>query len=339
MTLHCYLPCTDAQFERLPRKLSDYAQWQASETELNPFLGRFHWVLQTQPHLQAAGVDSRLTNRPGEAGILYSHVECLPYGIRPSKKQLLIAALVDKDVPLPYAFLHVTHNPVQRLPFLSRHHYISPWPQFGLIPRNPTRGDRFENVHFVGNPENLHPFFSSTLFQDELRRLGLKLIVPQPRDWHFSEADCVIAVRNFGTSISHLQRPALKLFNACLAGVPAILGFESAYRHIGRVNSDYLEAQSESEFHQSLKYLASNTAARRVLIDKGDGRARQITEKAIRGQWISLLEGVVYPHFAKWKSNQITRAQALAMGRIRERLSWRFPARFNQGRATAKSML
>lgn len=117
MTLHCYLPCTDAQFERLPRKLSDYAQWQASETELNPFLGRFHWVLQTQPHLQAAGVDSRLTNRPGEAGILYSHVECLPYGIRPSKKQLLIAALVDKDVPLPYAFLHVTHNPVQRLPF------------------------------------------------------------------------------------------------------------------------------------------------------------------------------------------------------------------------------
>ena len=329
MTVHCYLPYTDAQLERLPRRLSEYASWQSTETELNPFLGRFHWVLQTQLHLQAAGVDARLTNDLGAAGVVYSHVECLAYGIRPLKDQLLIAALVDKDIPLPHAFLHITHNPVQKLPFFTRYRYLEPWLQIGLIPRDPKRGQRFENVYFAGNPEHLHPFFLSTTFTHELRRLGLKLVVPKPNAWHdFSEADCLIAVRNFGTAIPHLQRPALKLFNAWLAGIPAILGYESAYRHVGRINSDYLEVQSESEVIQRLTYLATNIAARQALILNGEKQARGITEDAIRNRWISLLEDFVYPASVNLRLNQLSRAQALGMGALRERLLWRFPARF-----------
>ena len=164
------------------------------------------------------------------------------------------------------------------------------------------------------------------------------MIVPKPSNWHdFSNADCVIAIRNFGASIAHVQRPALKLFNAWLARTPAILGFESAYRQIGRINSDYLEAQSESEVIQHLKLLASSVQVRQALIDKGEIRAQEITELAIRGQWISLLEDVVYPHFVKWKSNQVMRARALAVGQIREKLSWRFPARFHENQTATKT--
>jgi len=334
MTVQCYLPYTDAQLERLPRSMAEYARWQSTETELNPFLGRFHWVLQTQLHLQAAGVDARLTNRLEAAGVLYSHVECLTYGIRPLKDQVLIAALVDKDIPLPHAFLHITHNPVQRLPFFARYRYLDPWPQIGLIPRNPKRGPRFENVYFMGNPEHLHPFFLSTYFTDELQQLGLRLVVPRPNEWHdFSEADCLIAVRNFGTSMTHLQRPALKLFNAWLAGIPAILGYESAYRHRGKINSDYLEVQSESEVIQRLKYLADHVGARQVLTGNGEVRAREITGHAVRDRWIRLLEDLIYPHFKKLRGNQACRVQALTMGSLRERVLWRLPGRFRQNRA------
>ena len=329
MTVNCYLPYTDAQIERLPRKLSEYARWQSTETELNPFLGRFHWVLQTQLHLQAAGVDARLTNQLGAAGILYTHVECLAYGTRPIKDQLIIAALVDKDIPLPHAFLHVTHNPVQRLPFFGHYRYVDPWPQVGLIPRDPARGYRFENVYFMGNPEHLHPFFLSSAFTCELQRLGLRLVVPMPSEWHdFSEADCLIAVRNFGTSRSHVQRPALKLFNAWFAGIPAILGYESAYRHVGNINADYLEVQSESEVLQRMKYLADNLDGRKSLIGNGQTRTKEITGQAIRDQWITLLEDLIYPRFAKLRFNRASRAQATTMGALREKLLWRFPGRF-----------
>jgi hypothetical protein len=329
MQLSCFIPCSDAQLARLPKRLSEYLDWQEAESELNPFLGRYHWVLQTQLQLQLAGIDARLTNRTDGNGILYSHVECLPYDLKPTRNQLLMAALVDKEVILPHAFLHITHNPLQKLPLFSASCYMPPWPQIGLIPRATGRGNRFENLVFMGNQEHLHPFFSSQIFRGEIERMGIKLVIPKPKDWNdFSSCDCIIALRNFGDSTPHKNRPALKLFNAWRAGVPAILGFESAYRHIGCAGSDYLEALSEQEVLEKIRLLASNAQLRRQLIASGLIRATEVTDQAIRERWKTLLEKTVYPYYERWRSSRLTRSKAFTVGAAKERLLWRIPTRF-----------
>lgn len=77
MQFHCYIPCTDAQLARMPKALADYVAWQNSEVEPNPYLGRFHWVLQTQLQLHIAGLDLRLTNRIDSAGYKFTPCESL----------------------------------------------------------------------------------------------------------------------------------------------------------------------------------------------------------------------------------------------------------------------
>lgn len=329
MTVHFFLPCTQAQLQRMPRRIEDYVDWQNSETELNPFLGRYHWVLQPYLHLAAAGADVRLTHSLPDAGIVFSHVECLDYGIRSTATRMVVAALVDKEVPLPHAVLHLTHNPVQRLRFGVPSRYMPPWPQIGLLPRDPARGERFETLYFVGNRENLHPFFASAEFEAHLRRLGLRLVIPPPSGWHdFSDADAVLAVRNFGLAEPHLNKPALKLHNAWRASVPAVLGYESAFRAEGQPGVNYLEALTGEAVVAAIEQLAQQPAQRRAIVQAGNEAARDFADAAIRAEWLNLLNDDLLPRYAAWRSRPWLRLATGLRGAVWERVLWRHPASF-----------
>lgn len=327
--VHFYLPCTAEQMSRMPRRIEDYVEWQNRETEFNPFLGRFHWVLQPYLHLLAAGADVALTCSLPDEGIVYSHVDCLDYGLRSTATRMVVAALVDKDIPLPHAVLHLTHNPVQRLRFGVPFRYMPPLAQIGLVPRSMERGQRFENLYFVGNRENLHPFFTSAGFEADLRRLGLRLVVPPPSSWHdLSAADVILAVRNFGVDEPHLNKPALKLHNAWRAGVPAVLGYETAFRVEGRPGVDYVEALSGEAVVAALEQLAGKPAWRMALVDAGHEAARGFSDEAIRAQWMELLVHDLLPRYAAWRSRPGVRLACQLRGAVWERLLWRRPAAF-----------
>lgn len=329
MTVHFYLPCSPSQLARMPQRIEDYVAWQNAETEFNTFLGRFHWVLQPYLHLKATGADVRLTCELPEEGILFSHVECLDYGLRSTARRMVVAALVDKELPLPHALLHLTHNPVQGLRFGMPARYMPPLPQIGLIPRDPQRAGRFETLYFVGNRENLHPFFSTADFESHLHRLGLRLVIPEPSGWHdLSGADAVLAVRNFGLDEHHLNKPALKLHNAWRAGVPAVLGYESAFRAEGRPGRDYLEATDGDAVIAALERLAAQPALRQGLVDAGLQAAQRYSDAAVCSQWLELLTHELLPRYAAWRKRPWVRAFAGARGAVWERLLWRHPGGF-----------
>lgn len=64
---------------------------------------------------------------------------------------------------------------------------------------------------------------------DELSKLGLKWKVIPKEGWHdYREIDVVVALRPKSTK-KHFCKPATRLYNAWIAGVPAILPNESAY--------------------------------------------------------------------------------------------------------------
>jgi hypothetical protein len=112
-----------------------------------------------------------------DEGIVLSHRDFLDDSIKPGLKLLLVCLRADVDRH-PYAQLHVVQNPYQAIPSqfmtLWESHFIPHWPQPSIIPRNPQRGNAFENVTFLGNEINLVSEFCDRSWYDHLQDLGLK---------------------------------------------------------------------------------------------------------------------------------------------------------------------
>lgn len=326
-----YLPCTQEDYSSLPRSLQEYSEWQSRGSNQSYFTGRYHWVLQTYLHLVEAGLDVKLSGTLPSSGIVISHIECLNYGLKPTKTRILVPMLVDKDIPLPHAAIHITHNPRQTLPLGMDAHYVPPWPQIGLIPRSATRANRFETVAFIGYPENLQPAFTSSEFTSQLSKLNLRLSIPPPSAWNnFSEIDAVLAVRSLGKLDNHITKPALKLFNAWLAGVPAVLGFECAYRHEGTIGIDYLEAVDATGAIEALHMLASDHHLRAKIVAAGKKKVASYRESEIRGLWIHLITEKLFNLYSTWTKDGMFRASQYLTGGFRERLLWRRPGWFKE---------
>lgn len=329
-----FLPETEEVFARLPSTVGEYWDWQATATGLFPYWGRYHWVLQTFLYLKDAGLPVRLARTLPEAGIIATHMDCVDYGFRPNREQILVIMLVDREVPHPHAHLHITHNPVQGLPWGIRHRYMPPWPQIGLIPRDARRGDSFETIGYFGYENNLDPAIRDAGFQQGLKDLGVRLEIPPPSSWHdFSQVDAILAIRNFGRGNPLLSKPSLKLYNAWLAGVPAIFGYESSYRAEGEPGRAYLEAVSPEQVLASIEQLKNDLVFRRSLVSRGQALVEQYRPESTVGRWASLLAADVNELASRYPRSAASRLIKDTRGTVLERILWRRPGAFSQRRA------
>jgi hypothetical protein len=328
-TLHFFLPESDEVLASIPSRTEDYWQWQKYSASILPYWGRYHWVVQTYLYLKQAGLPAILTNSiPGE-GIILTHMDCVDYGFRPTSSQFLVVMLVDRLFPHPWADLHVLHNPTQRLHLGMDFAYMPPWPQIGIISRNATRGESFETIGYFGYPENLHSSIIEASFLSGIEKMGLRIFSPSPAEWHdFSEVDCIMAIRSLGQRDKHRNKPSLKLFNAWLAGVPAILGHESAYRAEGSPGKGYLEAKSSAELLQSLMLLSEDANLRKSIVTHGQLAVQAFKPEATVQRWRQFIQRNIVPRFddKRARGNRISRQKML--GILRERINWRFPGWF-----------
>lgn len=327
--IHFYLPESAEAFASLPRRVEDYWEWQSSAAGISAYWGRYHWVLQTYLYLLQAGLPVKLVGEMPDEGIVLTHRDCVEYDHRPSDRQLLVIMLVDRDVPLPRAAFHITHNPTQRLPFHMPHAYMPPWPQIGLIPRAVARGERFASVGYFGYEANLDPAIFTDRFRELLSSLQLELVIPPPAKWHdFSEIDAILAIRTLGRRDAHLNKPSLKLFNAWLAGVPAILGHESSCRFEGQPGTGYLEATSSEELEQCVRRLAQDPQLRSRIVSHGRSSVQAFTPERTAARWAALIERHLIPRYVRLRRGGIGPALQKARGSVLERLLWRVPGRF-----------
>ncbi|NET33858.1 MAG: hypothetical protein F6K19_17865 [Cyanothece sp. SIO1E1] len=281
-------------------------------------LGIYAWTLQTYLRLQADGFPCHLVSTLPAAGIILAHRNSLQThnpAFKPGAKQLLIC-LKAESAPYPFAHLHVVQNPLEAHR-LKNSYYLPHWPQPGLIPRDGNRGDRFENIAFVGHATNLAPELQHHSWLQQLNDLGLNWqpLTNQNRwdryqdmeyHWHdYSTIDAVLAVRSFNhrhliLSQNHLTKPATKLYNAWLAGIPAILGCESAYQAERKSNLDYVEVASLESAIAALKQLRDDQAWRQDMVKHGQTRAQAIKPSRITAQWRKFLETVAIPIYDHW---------------------------------------
>jgi hypothetical protein len=180
-----------------------------------------------------------------------------------------------------------------------RQFFIPLWPQPGLIARNPARGDRVERIAFKGNLDNVLSDLRSDEFKQRLASEGMvyeldaantfDIREPMQQHWHdYSEVDVVLALRPSG-SRDHTHKPATKLYNAWIAGTPAILNSDYAYRELRQGPLDYLEASNAEQAFAALCRLKREPELFRAMVENGRRRGAAFSPAALVQQWEHLL--------------------------------------------------
>jgi hypothetical protein len=226
----------------------------------------------------------------------------LPFDTAPSPSQLFVTTLGDAGWH-PYAQVQVVQNQ-NHLNGVENAFFMHHWTQPGLIPRNEGRGNAFENIGYFGHPDqladNLHdPEWER--FLDERNLNWIPVHDDPDRQSDYSDIDLIVAIRSFDGR-SYDYKPATKLQNAWLAGVPAILGPESAYRAERIHELDYLEASTYEELCHHVDRLNDQSSLRRKLRTRAQKRAKEISPEGKAKSWWELLTGPVADIYDWWTS-------------------------------------
>ncbi len=272
------------------------------------------WIYQTWALLIQEKIPcSLLGSLPHEGGIIIamsssfpSIVSCFKEEFKKNGKKWIshnyfLVDIVADGLPHPAAHLHLVQNRAHARQ-LPRSLFMPHWTQPHLIPRDPARGSLFEKISFFGDSSNLAPELRSAAWQEQLHReLGILLEIREARRWHdYSDVDGVIAIRDFSGS-RHLHKPATKLYNAWLAGVPFIGGIDSAYAADGHPGEDYLVGTSAEKVFQYLKTLKEDPAMRWKLVQKGSESVVSYTREATLDRWKKLVQTTLPAEALKWK--------------------------------------
>jgi hypothetical protein len=193
--------------------------------------------------------------------------------------------------------------------------FIPLWPETGLIPRDPSRGDLLVNVGYFGLPPRLAPQLRSEKFAARLREHGFNFrIVPRDRWNDYSDTDAVLAVRSFA-QVSWHKFPPSKLYNSWHAGVPALLGSESAYQAERRSEYDFFEVHSADEVLQTLLRLRGDPALRAAVVRNCAERAAGVSPARIAETWCTFLTTVAAPAWRDWQRRSTASRTAFQVSR------------------------
>jgi hypothetical protein len=263
------------------------------------------WLLQTYLQLKRRGLNVHLVDR------LVPNRICVSGIWQIGKRSLLgrsYNVVVQADCCRPPVTDHiVVQNPTGVLN--DRDHLIYHWPQPGLMARNPDRGDRIDNVVYRGTMNNLWSPLQAPEFTRRLAELGVNFICDNCDDqknedryrlWQdYSDADLVLAMRDL-TVYDERIKPATKLANAWLAGVPAILGPESAYQDLRTDDLDYIEARSCDDVVNAVRRLKENPDLYKAMRARAAQRAPGFTADAVAKLWRDTLAGAINDGYRKW---------------------------------------
>lgn len=265
----------------------------------------FHsWIYQTWLLLTEAGIECKLCTEIPQEGILIALNLSLDrsFGTHPPlPEDVFFVDIVTQLRTHPAAHFHLVQNKVHAQ-WLPHSQFVPHWPQPHLLPRDVARENRFENICFFGQLSQCAEELQTAEWAQQVRhQLGAYVDVRRTDRWHYySDADVVVAIRDFSRS-RHFQKPATKLYNAWLAGVPFIGGRDAAYAAEGCPGKNYLVATSPKELLTHLKRLREEESFRQELIHHGFLAAATISQEATFGLWKKLVQETLPSLAAQWQ--------------------------------------
>jgi hypothetical protein len=289
--------------------------------------GIYTWTIQTYLRLIQSGFECQLVSSIPSEGILIAHRECLSSmngafseEVKPSKRLYVVNISADQSL-----YAHANLNIVQSC-YQSKNYkncnYVPHWPQPGLIKRDPARGRKFQNIAFLGNIKNLAPEFKTSQWCEEVKKLNLNFVLMDQKFsfdnpesycttgiWNdYSEIDAIVAVRQFNVRpyLCALNKPASKLYNAWLAGVPAIIGRDYQCHEERRGDHDYLEVDTIDEVLIALRQLKEDFRLRELIVENGFTRAEEIKADVTVEKWKSLIIEKILPDYENWTRKTVS---------------------------------
>ena len=263
----------------------------------------------TQPFLQllARGLDVHLTAKLVPGAINIAPYDQLRISAR-TYNSFVVCCRHDRGIPrIADAVIVQNEDNV----YGANDYYLPHWPQPGLIGRPRDRGVTIKNLAYKGRKLNLAPAFRSPEFIATLQNLGVTLAyspddeAARVRDCvDYQEVDVVLAVRDC-TEYNLSIKPPSKLFNAWLAGCPAILGPESAYRQLRRTELDYFEVRTPEEVVRCIERLKREPGLYEAMVANGLERGREYTSDRTAERWRDLLAGPIMRDFKLWKASGV----------------------------------
>lgn len=260
--------------------------------------GERAWILQTYLRLRRAGHPVELSGAAPEDGLVVFHSKQGKELLRQRSRlcdAILVGVRADNREPL-IADFEILQNG-----FFAdgrRRFFVPHWPQPGLVPRDSAREERIERLAYKGFAANLHPAFRSDAWRDFLQGEGIEWVEDAVAfagrnrldlEWpDFRTVDIVLAVRPSEKKQRH-SKPATKLVNAWLAGVPALLGPELAFQELRRSDLDYLEVATLTEAQDAVLRLLRDPGLYRSMVENGRRRAAEFAPEALVPRWAELL--------------------------------------------------
>ncbi len=255
------------------------------------------WIVSTYLRMRNAGLDVRIadTLEPGYINVCTS--EALLRSPR-SHEAFIVVAQGDRAMTWWADFLLVQSPAMAtgRNTCLIDH-----WPQPNLVPRDPGRGATIERVGYVGYLEQLGEVFKKG-GGGKMEDLGVEFVLREtPATWHdYSDLDLCLAIRDV-SSCWIRTKPATKLTNAWLAGCPALLGPEPAYRYWGEPGVDYFEVATISDVARVLSTLRADADIYRRAVEIGRQKASLHNENSVLHQWAAVLGTTIQERFEEWR--------------------------------------
>lgn len=275
------------------------------------------WTLQTYLRLKAAGFHCELVEELPLRGMIVAHWDNLAPHLEPNDEQFFVCIQADRPRHA-YAQMHIVQNPAgmggnllgDRYLLAGPNAYVPLWPQPHLTPRAPWRGERFEQIAYFGSEANIAPELRTDTWRQQVETLGLSWSRINDFDrWSdYSSIDAVVAIRSFQGS-GYEWKPPSKLINAWAAGVPALLGRETAFQSLRRSHLDYIEVSSPAALLSSLKLLQKSPQRRRAMVHNGRRRFAEVQPAALTRQWIRILGTVALPAYQQWCRSALLRRE------------------------------
>jgi hypothetical protein len=257
--------------------------------------GVVNWVLQTALHLReslhAAHVTTSISEEilPGAVNIV--HRDSYNGLSSAGRRAVIIGVRADRP-PFELADFEILQNDV--LP-LKEHQFSIPfWPQPGLIARHASRGNRIENMVYLGNTGTASPWLTDTPFLLALESIGVSYEIRAKKWFDYGDIDLVLAHRAEAPCMV-IHKPASKLVNAWLAGAPALLGDEPAYLNLRHGPLDYISVDSPQDVLMAIARLRQQPELYQEMIAHGHRRAALFTVDMLRRRWLELILDVALP--------------------------------------------
>ena len=269
---------------------------------------RHTWVWPIFRQLKDRGFRATFSYELEEGAVNIIHGQIARGLLAPAdfKKHFIIGIRADYR-PFPYGQFEIVQNETTAG---GRRVYMPLYPQPGLIPRDERRAG-VETVCFSGRAQNS---FGLDQVGRELEKIGCRFVFKGEGEWqNMDDVDVLLGIRSFSKKPYH-DKPATKLFNAWLAGIPFIGGYDSAFEQCGEPGVNYLRVSSRDELMSEMRRLKDDPALYASIVREGKTAGQRYAAERVTDRWVEFLEGPAAVEYRAWAAGAAGPGRRAAFG-------------------------